>query len=47
MKVRFTEQQLVLIDKIVSEKTMGATREAVIREMFRQYVVQTLGKSVQ
>ena len=43
MKVRFTGQQLVLIDKVVAEGTMGSTREAVIRAMFRQYVIQTLG----
>jgi hypothetical protein len=43
MKVRFTGQQLVLIDKIVAEATMGTTREEVIRAMFRQYVLQTLG----
>ena len=43
MKVRFTGQQLVLIDKIVAEGTMGTTREEVIRAMFQQYVLQTLG----
>lgn len=43
MKVRFTGQQLVLIDKIVAEGAMGKTREEVIRAMFRQYVLQTLG----
>jgi hypothetical protein len=43
MKVRFTGQQLVLIDKIVAEGTMGTTREDVIRAMFRQYVLQTFG----
>jgi len=43
MKVRFTGQQLVLIDKIVAEGSMGNTREDVIRAMFRQYVLQTLG----
>lgn len=43
MKVRFTCQQLVLIDKIVAEGTMGTAREEVIRAMFRQYVLQTLG----
>src|SRR4051794_19330893 len=43
MKVRFTGQQLVLIDKIVAEGTMGSTRAEVIRAMFRQYLLQTLG----
>jgi len=43
MKARFTGQQLVLIDKIVAEGSMGTTREEVIRAMFRQYVAQTLG----
>jgi hypothetical protein len=43
MKIRFTRQQLVLIDKIVAEGAMGTTREVVIRAMFRQYVLQTLG----
>jgi hypothetical protein len=45
MKVKFTGQQLVLIDKIVAEGTMGPTREAVILAMFREYVTQTLGRT--
>ena len=41
--VKFTEQQLVLIDKVVAEGNMGSTREDVILAMFRDYVRQTLG----
>jgi hypothetical protein len=41
--VKFTEQQLVLIDKVVAEGRMGRTREEVILAMFRDYVRQTLG----
>jgi len=42
--VKFTEQQLVLINKVVAEGRMGTSREDVILAMFREYVRQTLGE---
>jgi metal-responsive CopG/Arc/MetJ family transcriptional regulator len=43
VSVKFTEQQLVLIDQVLAEQNLGKTREEVIASMFRQYVRQTIG----
>jgi metal-responsive CopG/Arc/MetJ family transcriptional regulator len=43
VRVKFTEQQLVLVDQILAERKLGQTREEVIASMFRQYVRQTIG----
>jgi hypothetical protein len=43
VRVKFTEQQLVLVDQVLAEQNLGRTREEVIASMFRQYVRQTIG----
>lgn len=43
VKVRFTEQQLVLLEQIRAEGTYGRTMEEVIVALFRDYARQILG----
>ncbi|MCE2689114.1 MAG: hypothetical protein LW862_04615 [Rubrivivax sp.] len=43
-KVPFTEQQLVLLQKVVEEGTFGNTIEEVCHSILRQYTEQLFGK---
>ena len=42
--VSFTQQQWQLIDGLKAEGRWGATREEIIRNVFRDYVKQELGE---
>ncbi|HEX7054531.1 MAG TPA: hypothetical protein VF211_11425 [Burkholderiales bacterium] len=37
LKVRFTEQQLVLLNKLLAEGTFGKTLEEVCLNVYREY----------
>ena len=37
LKVRFTEQQLVLLRKLLAESTFGKTMEEVLLNVYREY----------
>lgn len=43
-KVPFTEQQLVLLQRVLEEGTFGKTIEEVCHGIFRQYTEQLFGK---
>ncbi len=43
-KVQFTEQQLVLLHKVLEEGTFGKTMEEVCHGIFRQFTEQLFGK---
>ena len=43
VKVTFTEQQMMLLDKLKQEGTFGKTYEEIIPAVFREYVNQTFG----
>lgn len=43
VKVKFTEQQMMLLDKLKQEGTFGKTYEEIIPAVFREYVTQTYG----
>ncbi len=44
LKVPFTAQQLVLLEKVVAEGTHGPTVEAVCLALYREYTLQLFGK---
>jgi hypothetical protein len=44
LKVPFTEQQLVLLQKVLEEGTFGNTIEEVCHSILRQYTDQLFGK---
>lgn len=44
--VRFTEQQLKLLDKVREEGVFGESYEDVIVALFREYSIQALGPEV-
>lgn len=43
VEVKFTEQQMMLVDKLKQEGTFGKTYEEIIPAVFREYVNQTFG----
>ena len=43
VKVTFTEQQMMLLEKLKQEGTFGKTYEEIIPVVFRDYVNQTFG----
>ena len=43
VKVRFTQQQMILLEKLKQEGTFGKTYEEIIPKVFREYVNQTFG----
>ena len=42
--VKFTQQQIELLDKLAQEGTYGKTYPDIIVAVFRQYITQTFGK---
>ena len=44
IRVAFTQQQWLLLDRLQAEKRWGARREDVVRRVFRDYVKQELGE---
>ena len=44
IKVAFTQQQWILLDRLKAEKRWGRTREEIVRSVFRDYVRQVLGE---
>ncbi len=44
IKVGFTQQQWVLLDRLKAEKRWGGTREEIVHNVFRDYVKQMLGE---
>lgn len=43
IKVKFTQQQMKLLDKLKEEGKFGKTYEEIIRNIFREYIEQTFG----
>jgi uncharacterized protein with PIN domain len=43
VEVKFTEQQMMLLEKLKQEGTFGKTYEEIIPRVFREYVKQTFG----
>ena len=43
VKVRFTHQQMVLLERLKAEGRFGDNYEEVIPAVFREYVKQTFG----
>jgi len=43
VKVRFTQQQMLLLEKLKQEGKFGKTYEEIIPAVFREYVNQTFG----
>jgi len=43
IKVRFTHQQMVLLDNLKREGKFGQSYEEIIPAVFREYVKQTFG----
>ena len=43
IKVRFTQQQMVLLDNLKREGKFGKVYEEIIPNIFREYVKQTFG----
>lgn len=44
IKVAFTQQQWILLDRLKDEKRWGKTREEIVLNVFRDYVKQELGE---
>jgi hypothetical protein len=44
IQVRFTQQQMELLENLRKEGKFGKTYEAVILNIFREYIRQTFGK---
>jgi hypothetical protein len=44
VKVAFTQQQWLLLDRLKAEKQWGRTREEIVHSVFRDYVKQVLGE---
>ena len=44
IKVAFTQQQWLLLDRLKAEKRWGDTREQIVHGVFRDYVKQILGE---
>lgn len=44
IKVAFTQQQWLLLDRLREEKRWGETREEIVLNLFRDYVKQELGE---
>jgi hypothetical protein len=44
VRVAFTEQQWILIDRLRAEQRWGQTREEIVLNVFRDYVKQQLGE---
>jgi hypothetical protein len=44
LKVRFTEQQLVLLRQMIEENGQHRPMEELTRDMFRDYAQQMLGR---
>ena len=44
IKVRFTHQQMVLLDNLKREGKFGQSYEEIIPAVFREYVKQTFGE---
>lgn len=44
VKVAFTQQQWLLLDRLKAEKRWGETREQIVHSVFRDYVKQMLGE---
>jgi len=44
VKVAFTQQQWLLLDRLKTEKRWGRTREEIVGSVFRDYVKQVLGE---
>ncbi len=42
--VKFTQQQIELLDKLAQEGTYGKTYPDIVVAVFRQYITQTFGK---
>ena len=45
--VRFTEQQVVLLEQLLEEGTHGSTLEELAVNLLRDYSRQTLGREAQ
>lgn len=43
--VKFTEQQLQILDRVKQEGTFGKTYPEVVLNLFREYVKQTFGRA--
>ena len=43
VKVKFTEQQMMLLEKLKAEGTFGKTYDEIIPKVFHEYVNQTFG----
>ena len=43
IKLKFTHQQMVLLDRLMAEGKFGDSYEEVIPAVFREYVKQTFG----
>ncbi len=43
VRVTFTEQQMLLLEKLKKEGTLGTRYEEIIPAIFRDYVTQTFG----
>ena len=43
VQVKFTEQQMMLLEKLKDEGTLGKTYEEIIPKVFHEYVNQTFG----
>ena len=44
IKVKFTQQQIELLDKLAQEGTYGKTYPDIVVAVFREYITQTFGK---
>jgi len=44
IKVKFTQQQMVLLDNLKREGKFGRSYEEIIPAVFREYVTQTFGE---
>jgi hypothetical protein len=43
VRVKFTQQQMMLLEKLKQEGTFGKSYEEIIPAVFREYVKQTFG----